>query len=84
MAESTASLKQRIADSINIEKTPELQRTLAVMPFLGTGMGSGRVLDAFHVLCMHVYTAFMYGWMFYYCAMSQRLLDFLLTMCSSD
>lgn len=41
MALSTATLKQRIADNKNIEKTPELQRTLAVMPFLGSGMGSG-------------------------------------------
>jgi hypothetical protein len=42
MALSTASLKKRIANDINIEKTPELQRTLAVMPFFGTGMGSGK------------------------------------------
>ncbi len=41
MALSTSSLKKRIADKIHIEKSPELQRTLAVMPFLGTGMGSG-------------------------------------------
>eukprot|EP00603_Paraphysomonas_imperforata_P007358 CAMPEP_0114422952 /NCGR_PEP_ID=MMETSP0103-20121206/5885_1 /TAXON_ID=37642 ORGANISM="Paraphysomonas imperforata, Strain PA2" /NCGR_SAMPLE_ID=MMETSP0103 /ASSEMBLY_ACC=CAM_ASM_000201 /LENGTH=371 /DNA_ID=CAMNT_0001591573 /DNA_START=88 /DNA_END=1203 /DNA_ORIENTATION=+ len=41
MALSTASLKKRIANDVNIEKTPELQRTLAVMPFFGTGMGSG-------------------------------------------
>ena len=41
MGKSTASLKKRINENLNMEKTPELQRTLAVMPFLGTGMGSG-------------------------------------------
>jgi hypothetical protein len=48
MALSTAVLKKRIADNVNIEKTPELQRTLAVMPFFGSGMGSGNYCHFFY------------------------------------
>lgn len=41
MEDSTISLKKRISNNIHIETSPELKKTLAVMPFLGTGMGSG-------------------------------------------